>query len=62
MAWDNGQTNSEYMRSLKCWQNKQKGATDLIRAEVDKIEYEKNKETLCENKSLFSRMIGFFKR
>ena len=60
MAWDNGQTNSEYSISLKCWQDKQREATDLIRAEVDKIE--KNKEILRENKSLFSRMIGFFKR
>ena len=57
MAWDNGQTNSEYSISLKCWQDKQREATDLIRAEV-----EKNKEILRENKSLFSRMIGFFKR
>jgi|TARA_R110002110_G_scaffold243422_1_gene459962 hypothetical protein len=62
MAWDNGQTNSEYKISLKCWQDKQREATDLIRAEVDKIEQEKNKEILRENKSLFSRMIGFFKR
>ena len=62
MAWDNGQTNSEYMISLKCWQDKQKEATALIKAEVDKIEHEKNKETLRENKSLFSRMMDFFKK
>ena len=62
MAWDNGQTNSEYMRTLKCWQDKKKEAAALIGKVADEIEREKKKESLCKNKSLFSRMIGLFKR
>ena len=57
MAWDNGQTNSEYMRTLKCWQDKRKETIDLIGTEVDKIERQKKEEKLPKKKSLFSRLL-----
>ena len=62
MAWDNGQTNSEYMRTLKYWQEKWKKGADLIGTEVSKIERQKKEESPSKKKSLLSRMIGVFKR
>ena len=62
MAWDNGQTDSEYMRTLKYWQDKRKKDADLIGREVSKIERQKKEESPSKKKSLLSRMIGVFKR
>ena len=57
MAWDNGQTNSEYMRTLKYWQEKWKKGADLIGREASKIERQKKEEKLPKKKSLFSRLL-----
>tara|TARA_R110000824_G_scaffold59651_2_gene160025 strand:+ start:1489 stop:1680 length:192 start_codon:yes stop_codon:yes gene_type:complete len=62
MTWNNNnQTDSQYMVTLKCWQDKKQETTDLIKKEVDKIERQKKEEKPPKKKSLFSRMIGVFK-
>ena len=61
MAWNNNnQTDSQYMITLKCWQEKTKETTNMMKKEVDKIERLKKEDELFKNQSLFSKIIGVF--
>ena len=61
MAWNNNnQTDSQYMITLKCWQEKKQETTDMMKKEVDKIERLKKEDELFKNQSLFSKIIGVF--